>query len=98
MPKKQERQRADAGVRAMPAGEGSVAGELLGDHHDGGEVEFHAAVFFGNDDGGEAELGGFAQSGHGDAGLVVLNRFEVGLDFLVEEFARRCGRWRGALR
>ncbi len=87
----QERQRGDAGVRAVPSAEGAVAGELLGDHHVGGEIHLHAAVFFGREDGFESESRGFAQKRNGNVEIAMLHFFDVRRDLFIEEFARRAG-------
>ena len=41
---------------------GTVAGHVLGDHHGGGQVQFHAAVLLGDGDAGEAQFRRFAQA------------------------------------
>ena len=78
-------------MRAVPAAEGTVARELFGHDHDGGEVHFHAAVAFRRQDGFEPERRGFAQQGDGDVEIAVLHLFDVRRDFFIEELARGAG-------
>ena len=87
----QKRQRADARMRAVPSAEGSIAGELFGDNHVGGQIHFHAAVTFGSQDGFESEGGGFAQQRNRGVEIAVLHFFDVRRDFFIEELARGAG-------
>ena len=50
----QQRQSADAGVRAVPRGIGTFARHSFGDHHHRGQIHFHAAELFRNHDGCKA--------------------------------------------
>ena len=87
----QKRQRADAGVRAVPSAERSVAGELFGDDHVGGQIHFHAAVAFGRQDGFESERRGFAQQRDRGIEIAVLHFLHMRRDFFIEELARGAG-------
>ena len=78
----ENRQRTDTDMRAIPTGEGTIAGHMLDGHHGGDQIELHAAVDLRDGDAGEAELGGFAEATNGYAGLVMLNGFHVRTDFL----------------
>ena len=87
----QQRECADAGMRAMPAAERAIARELLGDHHDGSQIHFHAAIAFRRQHGFEPEGRRFAQQGDRDVEIAVLHFLDVRRDFFIEELARGAG-------
>src|ERR1035441_10259496 len=62
MPVSPDRKRADAHVRAVPAGEGTVAGHVFHRDHGGNHVQFHAAVLLGNGNAGKSQFGCLAQA------------------------------------
>ncbi len=85
----QKRESPDARMSAMPAAEGAIARELLGDHHHGSEIHFHAAVAFRCENGFQPQGRGFAQQRNGDVEVAVLHCLDVRPHFVVEELA--CG-------
>jgi hypothetical protein len=85
----QQRRGSDAGVRAVPARIGTVAREVFGRDHRGGEVELHAAVALRRQDGGQPEFRRFPQHSDRDVVIAVVDRFEIRRDFLVPELVGR---------
>ncbi len=82
----EDEESADACMRAMPCGVGTVAtGYCFGDDHRGDQVEFHAAVLFGGGDGYQAQFGGFAQDGYGCFVVALADLVEVGLYIALPE-------------
>jgi hypothetical protein len=84
--KKQQGQRTDTGVSAMPGGIGAVSGDAFGDDHGGSEIHLHAAEFLRQDHARETQLTGFAEDGDGQAGILVLDRVDVRRNLFVPEF------------
>ena len=76
-------------MRAVPAGIGSVLRDALGHDHRRSQIHLHSAELLGQNDGGESKLAGLSQNRHSQAGFLVLNRFDVGRDFLRPKFFGR---------
>ena len=70
----------------MPARIRSIARQMLGGDHRGGEVELHAAIPLGCQDGGQSELGRFLQDGDGGVMITVVDGVEMRGDVVGPEF------------
>ena len=68
---------------AVPAGIGAILRDPFGHDHRRREIHFHAADVFRQEDAREPQSRRFPQNADRDAGLMMLNGFNVGRDFVV---------------
>ena len=81
----QQRQRADAGVRAVPRRIRPVARHAFRHHHHRRQVHLHAAEFLGNHHSRQPKLGRLLENFCGHGVLLVLNLFQVRRNLFCEE-------------
>jgi hypothetical protein len=81
----QNGQRADSGMRGMPAGIGCVAAHHFRHHHHRGQVHLHAAELFRHRDAQQAKRGGLFQYLQRHAGFLFADGRQPGLNFIHPE-------------
>src|ERR1700683_657756 len=74
-------ERANAGVRGVPARVGGIASHVFGGYHQRGQVHFHAAKFLWYGHARKAQFGGLPQHGKGSARLFLADGRKIGFDF-----------------
>ena len=87
-----DRQRADADVRAEGHGEGTLLGDAVGDDGRGHLVHLRAAVLFRNIDTRQSKLRGFVQQLAAEGEILVLDAVGVGHNLLAWRSLRRSAR------
>ena len=77
----QYRQRADARLRAVADGVGTIAPDALGHDHRRNQIQLHAAVTLGKQHADQPQLGRFAQGALQNGEILMLNRLQIGSHF-----------------